>query len=542
MSTDKLKICLAQKNFTVGALDENKNKIIENLQTACQQNVDLIIFPELALTGYPPEDLLLRPAFIQNANDCLETIYNACKDITAIIGLPLLENGTLYNGCVVIQNGKLIANVKKQILPNYGVFDEKRYFEPGSETCVLNLFGLNIAVTICEDIWQTDPAAQANAKQADLLININASPFHTHKLKQRHDVVMQRAMDNRVDIIYVNLVGGQDELVFDGGSLAVDHTGKIIFQCDEFTEQLYYLDYSPRSENRFSSVSPTSEPLSGIENICSALVLGIRDYVNKNGFNGAVIGLSGGIDSALTLCLAVDALGADNVTAVLMPSPYTAQMSIDDALQQSETLGVNYDIIPIEPLYSGFLTALEPLFKGLKTDTTEENLQARCRGTLLMAISNKRGRLVLATGNKSEMSVGYATLYGDMAGGFAPLKDVSKTLVYTLSEWINRDREIIPERVISRPPSAELKPDQIDEDSLPPYSVLDPILERYIEQDQSPQMIIAAGFDHDTVMRVVRMVDKNEYKRRQAAPGVRISQRAFGRDRRYPITSGYRES
>ncbi len=540
--SNTIRLCLAQSNFTVGALDENRNRILADVVAARQRQAGVVIFPELALTGYPPEDLLLRPAFLEKTLACLDEISAACHDITCLVGYPLAESGKLYNACAVIRNGRLIRKVKKQILPNYGVFDEKRYFHPGSETCVLDLFDTRIAITICEDIWEQEPAVMARDSGAELLININASPFHMNKLAQRLDVVTTRARQNGLDIIYVNLVGGQDELVFDGGSLVIDREGKRVFQADEFREGLYCIDYQPGIEKRFRIEHEPVPVQSKLENIHAALVLGIRDYVRKNGFNGAVIGLSGGIDSALTLCLAVDALGNENVEAVLMPSPYTAQMSIDDAVSQCDKLSVSYNIIPIERLFEEFNRSLAPVFRDQAKDTTEENIQARCRGTLLMAISNKSGRLVLTTGNKSEMAVGYATLYGDMAGGFAPLKDVPKMLVYELSRWFNREQEIIPARVIDRPPSAELKPDQVDADSLPPYEVLDPILERYIEQDQNTQEIIAAGFDHDVVIRVVRMVDQNEYKRRQAAPGVRISKRAFGRDRRYPITSGYRET
>jgi len=537
-----MKICLAQNNFTVGSIERNADIITASIGSAIQEKSDIIVFPELALTGYPPEDLLFRPAFIEKTANCLQAICRHSQDIISLIGYPLLEEGNLYNACAVIQDSKISTDVKKQILPNYGVFDEKRYFTSGSDTCVLSMSGIQTAITICEDIWEEGPGKRAMDLGAELLININASPFHTAKLAKRHEVVSQSAKNNHLDIVYVNLVGGQDELVFDGGSLIIDREGNKVFQADEFKENLYFVDYEPHAENRFTLKQESSPVLSRLENIYSALVLGIRDYVNKNGFNGAIIGLSGGIDSALTLCLAVDALGKENVDSVLMPSPYTAQMSIDDAIEQSTRLGVKYSIIPIEKLYNEFNEALQPVFINQEKDATEENIQARCRGTLLMAISNKSGQLVLATGNKSEMSVGYATLYGDMAGGFAPLKDVPKTLVYELSRRCNRSAEIIPIRVIERPPSAELRPGQVDEDSLPPYDVLDPILERYIEQDKTPEEIIAAGFDHDVVISVIRMVDRNEYKRRQAAPGVRISQRAFGRDRRYPITSGYRES
>ncbi len=538
---DKVTYCLSQINFTVGDLEKNRLQILSSITEAKNHATDVIIFPELAITGYPPEDLLLRPGFIRRCGQILDEIVAHTENITVIVGLPYAENNKLFNAGAVLQDKQTLCVIKKQVLPNYGVFDEKRYFTAGSETSVIELHGIRTAITICEDLWESGPTEQARATDAELLININASPFHTDKMALRQKLVSERATANQLPIMYLNLVGGQDELVFDGGSMIANTDGEIIYQADEFNESLYYVDLVKEPAPHFIPEKATSGLLPELDKTWSALVLGIRDYVGKNGFNGVVVGLSGGIDSALTLCLAVDALGADQVQAVLMPSPYTAQMSIDDAVKQSETLGVQYQIIPIETLYQSFQQALAPIFTGLESDTTEENLQARCRGTLLMAISNKQGRLVLATGNKSEMSVGYATLYGDMAGGFAPLKDVSKTLVYALSNWRNEEQTVIPERVINRPPSAELKPDQIDEDSLPPYSILDRILELYIEQDKSPKVIIESGFDHDTVMQVVRMVDRNEYKRRQAAPGVRISQRAFGRDRRYPITSGYRE-
>jgi NAD+ synthase (glutamine-hydrolysing) len=428
----------------------------------------------------------------------------------------------------------------KQCLPNYGVFDEKRYFEPGALSCVHAIRGYRVGFLICEDVWEPAPARRlAQDLGAELIVVINASPYHREKWRERERVVAGRARENGVPVVYLNLVGGQDELVFDGDSFVAAADGAVVQRCPAFEAGLYLAEFE-RRDGRVVAVPQTPPaPLPVEEEVYRALVLGVRDYIGKNRFAGAVLGLSGGIDSALTLCLAVDAIGAARVEAVLMPSRFTADMSIEDARAQAEAMGVAWRLIPIEPMVNAFIDSLREEFRGLPADTTEENLQARTRGMLLMAISNKTGRMVLTTGNKSEMAVGYATLYGDMAGGFAVIKDVPKTLVYRLAEYRNSLGAVIPRRVFERPPSAELRADQKDTDSLPPYDVLDPILERYVERDQSPAEIAAAGFDAATVERVIAMVDRNEYKRRQAPPGVRITPRAFGRDRRYPITSGY---
>ena len=543
MANKDIQIALAQINLCVGDIKGNTKLIIENILRAKEQlHADIIIFPELAISSYPPEDLLLRPALHLQIKKSLKDICNAVHGIDVIIGYPLLSEGNLYNSCSLLREGAIKETYHKQLLPNYGVFDEKRYFEPGDETILFDLCGIPTALSICEDIWEDSPCQKAKDAGAKLIININASPYHSEKAAMREELLKSRALESGLDIIYTNLIGGQDELVFDGDSMAVNNRGKIVFRAPQFAEDLYLVRYSETHDEKFSVADGyTYSALSENESIYTALVLGVKDYVQKNGFTGAVIGLSGGIDSALTLCIAVDALGADNVEVLIMPSQYTASMSNEDAQSQAETLGVKFNIIPIGEAFSAFNNLLSERFANSPADTTEENIQARCRGILLMAISNKTGKLVLTTGNKSEMSVGYATLYGDMAGGFAPLKDIPKLMVFELAEWRNEQQKIIPQRVIDRPPSAELREDQKDEDSLPPYATLDPILERYIELDQSPAEIIESGFDAETVKQIVSLVDRNEYKRRQAAPGVRISKRAFGRDRRYPITSAYKE-
>jgi NAD+ synthase (glutamine-hydrolysing) len=534
---------LAQINLCVGDISGNTKLIIENiLRARDQSHADVIIFPELAITAYPPEDLLLRPALHSQVKKSLKDICKVAHGIDVIISYPLLSEDKLYNSCSLVRDGEIKETYHKHLLPNYGVFDEKRYFEPGNEIVIFDLHGVPVALSICEDIWEERSCQKAKDAGAKLMININASPYHSGKVLIRENLLKLRAQESGLDIIYTNLVGGQDELVFDGDSMAINNKGKIVFRAPQFTEDLYLVRYSETDDERFSVPDDyTYSALSEKESIYNALVLGVKDYVQKNGFTGAVIGLSGGIDSALTLAIAVDALGADNVEVLIMPSQYTASMSNEDAQTQAETLGVKFSIIPIGEAFSTFNNLLHERFANSPADTTEENIQARCRGILLMAISNKTGKLVLTTGNKSEMSVGYATLYGDMAGGFAPLKDIPKIMVFELAKWRNEKQQIIPKRVIDRPPSAELREDQKDEDSLPPYATLDPILERYIELDQSPAEIIESGFDADIVKQIVSLVDRNEYKRRQAAPGVRISKRAFGRDRRYPITSAYKE-
>jgi NAD+ synthase (glutamine-hydrolysing) len=533
-----LHITLAQLNLTVGDIEGNTNKIIESISIAnSKYKTDIIIFPELSISSYPPEDLLLRPAFNEYILTALDQIIAVSKNIHVIVGYPISQNDKLYNACSLIHDGKIFKTYHKQNLPNYGVFDEKRYFTAGNETCLFEINGITAALSICEDIWVPEPINDAATAGAKIMFNINASPYHKNKLVERENMISKRAQDSNMHIVYTNLVGGQDELVFDGNSMIVNNHGEIIFHAPQFEESLYSFDLNIEKSNVIKNTFLSEE-----ESIYNACVLGVRDYIKKNHFNGAIIGLSGGIDSALTLCMAVDALGSENVEVLIMPSRFTADMSNEDACLQAKMLGVNFEIISIEQPFESFLKVLEPRFKDLPADTTEENIQARCRGILLMAASNKSGKLVLTTGNKSEMAVGYATLYGDMAGGYAPLKDVWKTLVYKLAIWRNTRQQVIPERVISRPPTAELRHDQVDQDSLPDYEILDPILERYIELDMHPEQIIEHGYDADTVYKVIRLVDRNEYKRRQAAPGVRITERGFGRDRRYPITSSYSEN
>jgi NAD+ synthase (glutamine-hydrolysing) len=535
-------IVLAQLNLTVGDIEGNSEKIIKSIGEACQiHKADIILFPELTISSYPPEDLLLRPAFHDYIKEALKNIVSATKDIHVLLGYPCLHEGKLYNACSLIRNRNIIQTYYKQNLPNYGVFDEKRYFKEGSGLSLFEIKGHKAAISVCEDVWVPEFTETVSAAGAKILFNMNASPYHKNKLSQREAIISKRAADSGMYIVYSNLVGGQDELVFDGNSMVVNNHGDVIFHAPQFEESLYsvQLNLENPSEHKLNTIAITQ--LTEEESIYNALVLGVRDYIHKNKFNGAVIGLSGGIDSALTLSIAVDALGPENVEVLIMPSRYTAEMSIEDACLQANMLSVEYEIISIEEPFGAFNKALENRFKGLPIDTTEENIQARCRGILLMAVSNKSGKLVLTTGNKSEMAVGYATLYGDMAGGYAPLKDVWKTMVYRLARWRNTQQAAIPERVISRPPTAELRHDQLDQDSLPDYEVLDPILEQYIELDRHPKKIIETGYAAEIVNRIVNLVDRNEYKRRQAAPGVRITERAFGRDRRYPISSGYKE-
>ena len=535
----RLRLALGQLNLMVGDISGNAAKMIAAAQRARDElRAHVVVFPELALTGYPPEDLLLRPDLTVRVELALGEMLRGISGVDVIVGYPKRQYGRLFNAASLLRGGKVAATYFKHCLPNYGVFDEKRYFADGTDACVIDMQNVSVGITICEDVWLEGPVKQAAEAGAGLVININASPYHKNRGQERFDVVARRARENRVPIVYLNLLGGQDELVFDGDSFVVDAQGTLTQRAPAFEEGLYLVEIeaSPQTTPVPARVAPE---LSEEKSVYSALVLGVRDYIEKNGFAGVVIGLSGGVDSALTLCIAADAIGTDRVEAVLMPSRYTASMSLEDARAQADALGVRHCTIPIEPIFEAYLGALKEEFKGTKPDTTEENIQARIRGNLLMAISNKTRKIVLTTGNKSEMSVGYATLYGDMAGGFAAIKDVPKTLVYRLAEYRNGIEPVIPRRVFERPPSAELAPDQKDTDSLPVYSVLDPILERYVELDQSADDIIAAGFDAGTVHKVLRMVDRNEYKRRQAAPGVRITPRAFGRDRRYPITSGY---
>ncbi len=532
--SDSCKIALAQINPLVGDVGGNTQLVIDNaVQARDQQGAHLVVFPELTLCGYPPEDLLQRHSLINWCHASVKQIAATVKGIDIVLGLPWQDGKKLRNAAVVLRDGEIIAKYYKQKLPNYGVFDEKRYFKKGNEVCVFESRGIKIGLTICEDIWQPEPAAMVAKAGAQIIVNLNASPYHICKQPKRLKTLQQRARETGLPIVYVNSVGGQDELVFDGQSMVVDSSGERVLQAPSFEAGLHTLSFP------FTSTAAIEAPQCDQQQVYDALVLGVRDYVQKNGFPGVLLGLSGGIDSALTLTIAVDALGAENVNVVLMPSRYTADMSNEDAVEEAELLGVEHETIPIEPAFKAFQKMLAASFEGMSADVTEENIQARCRGMILMALSNKTGRMLLTTGNKSEMSVGYATLYGDMAGGFAPLKDVSKLLVYSLSRYRNTVSQVIPERVIVRPPSAELAPDQKDSDSLPDYEILDPILERFIEKDQSVEEIVAAGFDKAVVIRIATMVLRNEYKRRQAPPGVRITQRGFGKDRRYPITSGY---
>lgn len=537
-----MKICMAQINTLVGDIAGNTQRVLRvAARLRAEQSADMVVFPELTLTGYPPEDLLMRANLGQRTERAIASLcHELPQEMTVVIGYPRLRERGLFNTAGVILGGQLVAEYDKQYLPNYQVFDEKRYFEAGDSPCVVEMEGIRFGITICEDIWNDQPAAQARAAGAQCLLNLNASPFHRGKRAERIQRVSQQAKANSLPIIYVNQIGGQDELVFDGASFAVDADGTLHVVAAEFQEAFPVVECLADGDCVRVEPGTAVEPLADIESVWSALVLGLRDYVDKNGFPGVILGLSGGIDSAVTLALAVDALGAERVEAVMMPFRYTASMSIEDAQTQAETLGVRFSQHSIEPMYEAFMATLQPEFAGLPPNIAEENLQARCRGVMLMTISNKRNLLVLTTGNKSELAVGYSTLYGDMAGGFDVLKDCPKMLVYALAEFRNLRGPCIPGRVITRPPSAELAPDQKDEDSLPPYDTLDQIIEWYVERDASREDIIAAGFSAEDVNRVVRLIDLNEYKRRQAPVGVRISPRAFGRDRRYPITWAWR--
>lgn len=530
-----MKIALAQINATVGDIVGNMAKIAAAIVQAKLTGAHILITPELALSGYPPEDLLFREDFNEQIEHALNHLRSLSQGITLVIGHPAKLEYHLYNAAIVFRDGEVLTTYHKHSLPNHTVFDEIRYFTSGECACLFEQDGIRFGVNICDDVWHEEAPRCAAQAGAEILLVLNASPYHIGKLEERYEVMRERIKETEMSVIYCNLVGGQDELLFDGGSFAMNADGQITDQFPSFVSGTYFVELA-----QISPVMGTISPVLSIEaNVYQALVLGLRDYVGKNRFPGALIGISGGVDSALTLAIAVDALGADKIYAVMMPSEYTAGMSIADAREMVTTLGVKYSELPIKSLFEHFLTELAPVFIDQAVGVTEENIQARVRGTLLMALSNKFGQLVITTGNKSEMAVGYATLYGDMAGGFALLRDVPKTLVYRLCRYRNQISPVIPQRVIDRPPSAELRPDQTDQDSLPEYVILDAIIERYAEWDQSIATIIAAGFDGNEVRRVVRMIDRSEYKRRQAPVGVRITPRGFGKDRRYPITNRF---
>jgi NAD+ synthase (glutamine-hydrolysing) len=540
MANEQIKIAVAQMNGLVGDILLHCEQVLKlSEQARDEHNADLIVFPELTLTGYPPEDLLLHAGLQWRVHKAFEQIKAEVKDIAVVLGFPDFVDGKIFNAVSFLYNGKELGRYYKQCLPNYRVFDEKRYFEKGNDAVVVEFKGAEFGLTICEDLWVGDPLEQSVKAGAEIILNLNASPYNTAKIERREAIVKKQAKDLQTPIVYGNWVGGQDELVFDGSSMVANSQGEITDRMASFSEGLLISTLTCDSGRWEPVKTQLPEHPEYLKEVWDALVLGTKDYVNKNGFRGIVLGLSGGIDSSVTIAIAVDALGADRVRAVMMPSKYTSDLSKDEAARQAEWMGVKYDVMAIEGMYDATVNALEPILKGTKPGVTEENIQARCRGVMLMAISNKTGNMVLTTGNKSEMAVGYCTLYGDMNGGFAPIKDCLKTLVYDLARYRNTISKIIPEAVIERPPSAELRFDQKDSDSLPNYDVLDAILTAFIEEDKSVDQIIELGFDGEVVKRILHLVKRNEYKRRQAPPGVRVSARAFGKDWRYPITSGY---
>lgn len=541
--TQNVTVVMGQIDPIVGDISGNVDLIVAAAQKAkTLHQADIIVFPEMTITGYPPEDLLLREGLYAQINSALNQLCEQVTDIICVVGYPMMDDlGERFNMAAWIEEGTIQASYMKQNLPNYSVFDEQRYFTEGHQPCVVEFNGIRFGLLICEDIWKITPSTQAKDAGADVILNLNASPFSEEKHQDRIATLERRVDEIKKPIIYVNQVGGQDDLVFDGGSFAISADGEVCVQSPEFKTDLTAVQLVKQVDSVVMLEGEKSELFEGEARVYEALKLGVKDYVEKNGFPGVLLGLSGGIDSALTLAIAVDALGADKVEAIMMPFRYTAEISKEDAALQAKTMGVVYESLPIEPMYNAFEKTLEPLFAGKDADLTEENLQARIRGTLLMAISNKNGKMVLATSNKSEVAVGYSTLYGDMVGGFSPLKDVPKTLVYRLAQYRNSLSECIPERVITRPPSAELRPDQVDQDSLPDYDVLDEVIKQFVRLDKSPEEIVALGFEESEVRKVIRLIDRSEYKRRQSAPGVKITPRAFGRDRRYPITSHYVE-
>ena len=532
---------MGQINTIVGDVSGNVKKVIDAAEHARDKlNADLVVFPELTLTGYPPEDLLHRPDFIKRVELGLEKLKKDLFGIMIVIGHPSGQvREDLYNAASVISDGQCLVTYFKQYLPNYSVFDEERYFVKGNLPGIFECKGIKFGITVCEDIWFKDPTNQAADHGAEVLLNMNASPYRQGKCQLREVEVKRRVAESGLPIVYVNQVGGQDELVFDGGSFVISAKGQKVARAPAWREGLFPVNITQEQDGQLKLVGEVVAKESDIEMVYRGLIVGLRDYIEKNDFPSVVIGLSGGIDSAMTLALAVDAIGSDRVRTVMMPSKYTSQMSLDDAAEMASRLNVTHSIIPIDPIIEQFNTSLTEHFIGMPADITEENIQARSRGVLLMALSNKTGAMVLSTGNKSEMAVGYSTLYGDMAGGFSPLKDVYKSLVYRLADYRNNIEEIIPTRIITRPPSAELAEEQLDQDSLPAYEILDVLLEQYIANDLCFEEMVSIGNDPDLIAKVIGLVDRNEYKRRQAPPGIRITDRAFGRDRRYPITSGY---
>jgi len=535
-----LKLALGQLDLLVGDVEGNVGRVIEAARRAREtHNAHVAIFPELTLSGYPPEDLLFHRGFRRKIETGLARIKAEVSGIGVVVGYPEYAGSQIFNAAALIEGGELRAVHRKSELPNYRVFDEKRYFAAGAQPTVTEVRGVRLGLLVCEDIWLPEPAQLARSIGAELLVVVNASPYDVHKQREREEVVRARARDVGLPIVYVNLLGGQDELVFDGHSFVVNALGEVVMRAPAFDEGLFSIEFERQGKAVVPLAGSIAPTLPEAGSAYQALVLGVRDYVLKHRFPGVVMGLSGGVDYALTHAIAVDAPGADRVHAVMMPSRYTSDMSVEDAQAQARALGVHYSVIPIEGMFEATLAALKEEFAGRTPDATEENIQSRCRMLILMGLSNKTGKMLLTTGNKSEMAVGYATLYGDMAGGFAPIKDCSKLLVYRLCAWRNTLSPAIPQRVIDRPPSAELRPDQKDSDSLPEYEILDPILEAFIEEDRSVDEIVARGFDRAIVVRVLGLVKRNEYKRRQAPPGVRVSRRAFGRDWRYPITNGY---
>lgn len=539
--SQSLSISLVQQQFPIGAVRQNVLRVIELAEQAA---TDLVVFPELTLTGYPPEDLLFRDDLLTLVETGLVDIQAAKYPGVLVVGHPWRQDGVLYNAASVIQNGTLIGRYFKQELPNYGVFDEKRYFTagPAEAVCTFELKQQSFAVLICEDVWHGHPAAAAKAAGADWALVLNASPYETGKIAQRQHLLTTLAERLNLGFIYVNQAQGQDELVFDGSSMLVNPTGELVLQAPAFERDIYRAELSKNGPKVVAQHQLNlAAPLSFEAQVYQALVMATRDYIQQNGFPGAVLGLSGGIDSALTLAVAVDAIGADKVQALMLPFRYTSSMSVEDATEQALTMGIEFNVLSIEPMYDSYMQQLAPVFAGKAVDTTEENLQARLRGVLLMAMSNKTGKMLLTTGNKSEVAVGYCTLYGDMCGGFAVIKDIPKTLVFRLAEYRNSISPVIPQRVIDRPPSAELAPGQTDQDNLPPYEDLDAMIEAYVEQDKSLSEIVAMGYAEATVRRVLNLIDLNEYKRRQSAVGPKITSRNFGKDRRYPITSAMRK-